>query len=222
MAAKMITPITRRPELSRAAFRDYYETRHAPLGTRYFPFEKYVRNHLTGSTPDGVGFDCLMECWIDHGRAMEVLTGDIDRLFLDDEARFMVTRGIGIAVEERTLAGPPRGVDPPGVRKEILLVRKPEGESHDGFVARLTEWGKSLAGRIGQAISRLTLDAVKPEADRPVPVDAFVTAWVAEGPGIFQGVELPAGVTVTAIVRADSCETPPETMKAAFAAQRGQ
>ncbi|MDB5394746.1 MAG: ethyl tert-butyl ether degradation EthD, partial [Rhodospirillales bacterium] len=43
---KTIVLFRRRPDLSRAAFRDYYETRHAPLAVQHVHFTKYVRNHL--------------------------------------------------------------------------------------------------------------------------------------------------------------------------------
>jgi hypothetical protein len=44
--SKNIALLSRRAELTRAQFRDYYETRHAPLAIGYFPFTRYVRNHL--------------------------------------------------------------------------------------------------------------------------------------------------------------------------------
>ena len=43
---KTIGLMPRRPDMSRAAFRDHYENRHAPLALGKFPFEKYVRNHV--------------------------------------------------------------------------------------------------------------------------------------------------------------------------------
>lgn len=70
MSNKVITLIPRKPGTTRAAFKDYYENNHAPLGTRYFPFDKYVRNHLVASHPEDLGFDVLMELWLDHGKAM--------------------------------------------------------------------------------------------------------------------------------------------------------
>src|SRR5579859_7193698 len=86
---KVITLIARKPGTSRAAFKAYYEENHAPLGTRYFPFDKYVRNHLVSSVPEDVGFDVLMESWLDRTKAMAILTGEIEGIFAEDEARFM-------------------------------------------------------------------------------------------------------------------------------------
>ncbi len=60
---KVVTLIQRKPGTTRAAFKDYYEKNHARLGTRYFPFDKYVRNHLDSSEPADVPFDVYMEAF---------------------------------------------------------------------------------------------------------------------------------------------------------------
>ena len=44
---KSVCLLTRRAGTTREAFRDYYETQHCRLGMKYFPFAKYLRNHVS-------------------------------------------------------------------------------------------------------------------------------------------------------------------------------
>ena len=69
------------------------------MGTRYFPFEKYVRNHLIASTPEDVGFDVLMNPG-STSTAKREHDAEVDRLFAEDEHRFMKAppRPVGAAV----------------------------------------------------------------------------------------------------------------------------
>ncbi len=211
---KVITLITRRPELTRAAFKDYYEDHHAPLGTRHFPFEKYVRNHLVESNPDDVGFDCLMECWIDREKALVSLDGALGDLFAEDEARFMVNRGIGVDVVEHVVAGPPRAVDPRGVRKVAWLLAA-GGIDRAEFLRLATKWGKELSETTGAA--RAVVDEVLPGHQSPLfAADAVLILWLG-GADAPTPIDPPAGITVQAMLVLDSQETPPEELAAAYA-----
>jgi hypothetical protein len=62
---KVIMLLKRRPGMSMAEFKDYYETRHSVLGTKNFPhMASYKRNYLT-PVGDSAGaeppFDCVTE-----------------------------------------------------------------------------------------------------------------------------------------------------------------
>ena len=58
--------IPRRANLSRPAFREYYEQRHAPLALQHLrSFRRYVRNHVVAATPADPPFDALSEFWYD-------------------------------------------------------------------------------------------------------------------------------------------------------------
>lgn len=66
---KLIALIARQPQISRAEFREYYETHHAPLITRLLPMmQRYTRSYLP-EQPDVPGdqgpanFDVLTELW---------------------------------------------------------------------------------------------------------------------------------------------------------------
>jgi hypothetical protein len=212
---KVITLIARRPDLSRAQFRNYYEDHHAPLGTRYFPFEKYVRNHLAASQPDDVGFDVLMESWLDRAKAMAILTGEIDEIFAADEARFMNAppRPEGIDVIEHVLAGPARAVDPRGLRK-IAWFLKADGIDKADFLERAAQWGKTLAAE-AQA-TRGEIDETAPGHKSPFFTgDAILMLWVgADTPAPVA--PPPEGVAVQAALVLESEETTPEELQANF------
>jgi hypothetical protein len=212
---KVITLIARRPGSSRAAFKAYYEDNHAPLGARYFPFDKYVRNHLAASWPDDIGFDVLMESWLDRDKAMAILTGEIDRIFAADEARFMNAppRPEGIDMVTHVLAGPPRGVDPRGTRKLAWLL-KADGIDKAAFLKSTAQWGATLAGE--SKATRAELDEALPGHHSPLFTgDAILTLWVDAGTPA-PDPRPPKGVLVQATLALDSHETPPEELKANF------
>ena len=211
---KVITLITRRPELTRAAFRAYYENNHAPLGARYFPFQKYVRNHLTGSRPENVGFDCLMECWLDREKALASLDGKIGDIFTEDEGKFMVTRGIGVDVVERVLDGPARGVDPRGLRKLAFFLGNAGGIEREAFLDRVAEWGRALGADIGA--TRVVLDEVLPGQTPPpaFTADAVLTLWLDNNQALTP--RAPAGIQIRAALSLESEETTPAELAAAF------
>jgi len=214
---KVITLITRRPELTRAAFRDYYETRHAPLGSRYFPFEKYVRNHVVGSVPADLGFDCLMECWLDRTKALDLLDGSVGAIFAEDEARFMVTRGVGVDVVEEVISGPPRGTDPRGIRKDALMLGGDAGGAGEPFFRSARDWASEIAKRAGAACTRMVLDRVLPgQAESGFPADAVLTAWRTGDRAIFRDAASPAGIQIRATLELASEETTPAELAAAF------
>ena len=79
---KSLCLLTRRAGTTREAFRDYYETQHCRLGMKYFPFAKYLRNHVVAASVD-IDFDCVSEFYFDAGRGgadlMATSVGDILR-----------------------------------------------------------------------------------------------------------------------------------------------
>ncbi len=212
---KVVTLIPRRPDITRAAFKAYYENNHAPLGSRYFPFEKYVRNHLVSSTPEDVGFDVLMESWLDRGKALASLTGETGRIFDEDEARFMNAppRPEGFDSVEHVVQGPPRGVDPRGVRK-IAWFLAADGVSKNAFLHKAADWGKALAAEA--KATRVVIDDVAPGHKAALFTgDAVLTLWVDEG-ATAPAVPPPEGVAVQAVLVLDSQETTPEELEANF------
>ena len=212
---KVITLIARKPGTTREAFKDYYEQNHAPLGTRYFPFDKYVRNHLSASVPDDVGFDVYMECWLDQEKAYAILTGEIVQIFDEDEARFMNAppRPAGVDSNERLVLGPARGVDPRGTSKIAFMVSNTAGGDLKAFYDRVADWGRRLGADSGA--TRVTLDEIIPGHDAPLfKSDAVLHLWI--GHRVEIKTEPPAGVRIDAVLMLDSQETPLEDLKANF------
>jgi hypothetical protein len=217
---KVITLIARRPDLTRAAFRAYYENNHAPLGARYFPFQKYVRNHLTGSRPETVGFDVLMECWLDRDKAMAVLDGKVAEIFAEDEARFMNAppRPEGVDVVERVLDGPARGVDPRGLRKQAFFMANTTGIENEAFLDRVAEWGRALGADVDA--TRVVLDEILPGQKTPAlfTADAILTLWVDDNQALSP--RPPSGIQIRAALALESEETTPAELAAAFGKRR--
>lgn len=209
---KSIGLLPRRPDLSRAAFHDYYETRHAPLAIRHFPFAKYVRNHLLGD--EAIGFDTISEFWArDISRLTGLMSTGVGEIMREDERRFMdQPRICSAATEERHLSGPPRVVEVGSVIKEVALLSIAEGVDRQLFAAAAAEWGRTIAAEAGYLIDRMTLDLVQPWPGRPFPYDALLWAWLPDGRPALADKAAPAGITVRATARCESKETLPEAL----------
>jgi hypothetical protein len=211
---KVITLIARKHGTTREQFKDYYEQNHAPLGTRYFPFDKYVRNHLKESVPADVGFDVLMECWLEQEKAYAILTGDVIEIFDEDEARFMHAppRPVGVDAIEHLVVGPPRGVDPRGTPKAAIFIKNIGGQDGTAFYERVAAWGRELAKETGA--TRVIMDEVLPgHISTLFKGDSVLHLW---GPTALPHLEAPAGLHVEQVMTLDSQETPPEELAANF------
>jgi uncharacterized protein (TIGR02118 family) len=203
---KTIGLMPKRQDISRAAFRDHYENRHAPLALGKFPFDKYVRNHVVMSDPDPIGFDCLSEFWVDNvAEIYAIMAGPIGDIMREDELRFTDQPNIGPAVAEETLlAGSPRVIDDGITQKEILLIRAAPGVSKDAFLESATQWGKTLAADSQGGLSRVTMDTLVPFEGRHFPdVQAVLYGW---GAGLYDA-EPPAGIEVYGRLKTEGVET---------------
>jgi len=203
---KTVGLMPKRTDITRAAFRDHYENRHAPLALGKFPFEKYVRNHLAASDPDPIGFDCLSEFWVgDVAEIHRIMAGPIGDIMREDELRFTDQRKIGPAVAQEThIAGPARIVDDGIVNKEILLIRAAPGVAQDAFTASVMRWGRALvAGSEGQ-LTRVTLDIVVPFEGRPFPdFNGILHGW---GSGLYDAAP-PHEIEIYGRLKTESAET---------------
>lgn len=203
---KSLALLPRRPDLARAQFRDYYETRHAPLALRHFPFAKYVRNHLLDH--DGIGFDTISEFWSNDLAGLAALMGgEIGVIMREDERRFMDQPAIRSAgAEETLLAGTPRTVEDRRRRKEALLLRCPNGVAPSAFAAAAADWGRALAADAGATLERVTLDVVVPWEGAPWPFDAVLWLWTA-GTAPARARQVGPGVALWEAVAVEACES---------------
>jgi len=72
---KVVILIKRKPGMTRAAFIDYYENNHAPLGYSFMPgIRSYTRRYLSsidGSPDEDRPFDAVTELWFDDRGAFD-------------------------------------------------------------------------------------------------------------------------------------------------------
>jgi uncharacterized protein (TIGR02118 family) len=203
---KTVGLMPKRLDLSRSAFRDHYENRHAPLALGKFPFEKYIRNHLVASDPEPIGFDCLSEFWVgDVAEIYKIMAGPIGDIMREDERRFTDQPNIGPAVaQEIHIAGPARIIDDGLTKKEILLIRAAEGITEAAFVDSVIQWGGALVAGSEGGLTRVTLDTVVPFEGRPFPdFTAILYGW---GAGLWDAA-LPDKVALYGRLKTVSVET---------------
>jgi len=145
---KTIALISRRADLSREAFREYYETRHAFLGMKHFQFRKYLRNHVAPGE-DAPGFDVFSEFWnVSVAKAYETMAGPIGEVMRADERNFMnQSKQRAARATEILLAGPTRVVDPVPTAKEILLLTRDPSADKAAFLTALAKKGEEIVKR---------------------------------------------------------------------------
>lgn len=224
--------MTRRSDLSLAQFRDYYENHHAPMGIRYFAFEKYVRNYVIGTTPGNIAIDCVMTCTVNRSKSNATMAAsDVDQMFREDEARFMTTRGEGVdptgksfagdtlravsvARIEQHVMGEAEHVDTAGTQKQMLLVSN-GGQLDDAeYLRRLVEWSDRVA--TSAAFVRVTIDAITPgQEDVHFPAETLITAWLGTITNPEWG-NPPAGVKLGAVLQVEAYETSPALLAEEF------
>ncbi len=182
---KTIGFMPRRPDIDRAAFKTYYETRHAPLAVPLFPFRRYRRNHLADAAVEP-GFDCISEFWVgslaEIGSLMEGEVGDRMRA---DEPNFMDQPRILAVRAEPVATGSDAG-------RTMALLRS-EGGDPDALVNTARQSGAGL-------------DLLAPFGTEPAPFDAILRCDGAVPP-------LPAGWTTALTVTVEAHETDPATLR---------
>jgi hypothetical protein len=206
---KTIVLFQRRPDLSRDAFRDHYETRHAPLAIRHVHFRKYVRNHVIA--PANAEFDALSEFWpVDPAFAATVASSPAGAILREDEAKFMMADRFRATAAESLLAGPPRGVETGAVRKYALLLTRPSDVTEADFAAVIAEWcGRLFAGN---TLTRITMDVVRPFPGGVFPADAIVSLWPNDRFDETGFLATSAAIGNAGILTLESHETPPERL----------
>ena len=214
---KSVCLLTRRAGTAREAFRDYYETQHCRLGMKYFPFAKYLRNHVLAASAE-IDFDCVSEFYFDPERGggdlMATPVGDILRA---DERKFMDQGLIRPAIaEESILAGPPRDVAAPGTQRQLLMLDPADGAADEAFFAAVCDWGLALGAAPG--VMRVSLDRTTPFTPGAggFPWRAMLSLWLTPGAAPAQFAPPPAALGVGVALLADVCESPPELIRALY------
>ncbi len=91
---RTLSLIKRRPDITRDAFREHYETVHAPLALPLMEgLARYVRYHLEAELRGEIGFDVISAFWYrdaeSTAKLMETLASDAGKPILEDELTFM-------------------------------------------------------------------------------------------------------------------------------------
>lgn len=182
---KTIGFMPRRRDLSREAFRAYYEQRHAPLAVPLFPFRRYRRNHLADASAEP-GFDCISEFWVSSlERIGELMAGEVGDTMRADERNFLDQPAIvAVRAEER--------VAPASDGNCLLLLTRDGGDP-----APLADACRAVGAG---------LDLLSPLDTRPPPFDAIVSV-AGRRPVLPPGWH--AGPTLTV----ERCETDPATLR---------
>ena len=109
---KLIALISRQPQLSRAAFREYYEANHAPLVLRLLPMiARYTRSYLpdepeTSATAGRADFDVLTELWFESETDLQsfwkrIREPEVIAAIREDESNFLISdRTVMYTVDE--------------------------------------------------------------------------------------------------------------------------
>lgn len=217
---KNVGLIPRRADLNRAAFRDYYESRHAPLALKHLrSFRRYVRNHVVAASPADPPFDALSEFWYDTAEDLEAvvafLTSPAGDVLRDDEARFMNRAGVRIVrVAESLLFGPARGTETDVVTKHALLLRRVPAARTTDFRADVERLCAALLEPRSPAFMRLQLELPVDPEEPGLALDALLTAWPdADRTVSFDGLPELATVAETTRLRFESIETPPQLLR---------
>jgi hypothetical protein len=205
--------ISKRLDASTTDYRKWYIEHHAP------DFLSFAKPYLTRYTQDfvekgamgDVDFDCISEFNYRSRESQDALL----KLTASPEAlRILASHPkVGtqpgphedhggprtFSVDERLLAGPPRGYDPPGTRKQAVLLRRKDGAAQDAFAGAAQRFGSAIAP---SGAERVVLDLAVAEADRPAPLfDAVIMIWPAKGMGRVKSLDkVPAEIEVANIV----------------------
>ena len=183
---------SKRLDASTADYRKWYIEGHGPDYLSFAaPFlERYSRMFVEKTYMGPVDFDCVSELALPSREA-----GREDAKALDSpEGRAALARHPKIgtkpgpneahngqhrfSIDERLLSGPPRGYDPQGLRKQVVLVRRKANVDQEAFLHALTKYGSAIARDRKDDVYRLVLAVSVAEPKRAAPMyDAVYLIW---------------------------------------------
>src|SRR5262245_57656741 len=217
---KTLSVKTRRADLSAAEFRRHYEGRHVPLGLGFrhrFGWTRYARNYVVAVRGGEATFDCLTEFWYADAAALagtRAFARSPEFGVLDeDDRRFLDTgRRLAFEVEERLLAGPPRGVGGEGVRRLAIVLGRPGDVPAHAFREVAAGLGCRLAAAHPDACERVALDLREGEDAGALEMAAIVSLWPRAGSRVPTSLACRDAPGPCAIVELETVETPPEAL----------
>ena len=185
--------ISKRLDASTQEYRDWYIQHHAP------DFLSFARPYLTRYGQDFVeksrtgvaDFDCISEFGY---RSREALMQLMQILNMPDAKAKLASHprpgskpgphedhggSRTFSTDETLIAGRRRTFDPPGTRKQaILLRRKADHPSPSAFISAAARYAAAGATKVSDTALRVSLDLAVPEPGRPAPLfDAVIFIW---------------------------------------------
>jgi hypothetical protein len=198
--------------MSREAFRNYYESRHARLAVRYVHFRKYVRNYLIA--PSNADFDVITEIWLANLSEIAEVTGSaVGELLREDEKKLMAPERFRATAEERLIVGGVRTMDVGRVEKYALMLVRHAYAAKADFIVDVGNWGRQLA--LDPVVTRVTMDIVVAEPGSTFPADGILSFWCSGAFDIGTLDILPASVESAEMLTLDAYETPRSMLDAA-------
>lgn len=190
---RVLALLARRPDISREAFREHYETVHAPLALTVLDgVAHYVRDHITQVLGEAEPrFDVLSEFGYEDAAALAAMakrlaSEELGDPIRRDELQFMdKPRNAFFSLElvdggaERSSAGEANAEASTGT-KVVLLASAVGDESREAFAAR---HAREVAAGAGQAASFVTFRIV--DTEHVAPFDAVT--FLRYAPGAFDG-----------------------------------
>src|SRR5690554_2891439 len=208
---KAVSLVTRRADLDRAGFRDYYESTHCWLAMQHFPFLGYTRNHLLDH-PE-LDFDCISEFAApEEMAAIDVMNSRSRQLVAADELQFMDPSRIRVAAvrPHQLIAPKASGSDP--LQAQVLMIEHDQQsllQSLQLAVPQLAEACPTLHG--------MRLDLLDNDPRCPLLCNALLWLdWLDQPPPVPAALEQLPGLQLT--LRIDRCDTPVAALQERFVA----
>lgn len=185
---------SKRLDATTAQYRKWYIEEHGPdyVAVAGPYLERYSRMFVEKAHMGPVDFDCVSELALRSREAgaqnMKALDSPEWKASLvrhpkpgnqpgPNEAHNGKHR---FSVDERLLSGQPRGYDPQGLRKQVVLTRRMPDVDQEAFLHTLWKFGSDLARDRKDAVARLVLDMAVPDPKREAPIyDAVYLIWPA-------------------------------------------
>lgn len=209
---KAVALVSRRADLERAEFRDYYETTHCWLAMEHFPFRSYTRNHLLNH-PE-LDFDCLSEFEAPQEMAEVDIMGSRSRqLVMADELKFMDPSRIRVAgVRTHSLITPTQTCSEQRLDSRVLLLQHDQDALLDA------------TKRLAQALSdtrenphAMRLDLLDNDPSCPLPCNALLWIdWLDRGEPLPTALQQLPGLQQ--VLQIERCNTPLSTLREKFVA----
>ena len=207
---------SKRLDASTAEYRKWYIEGHGPdyLSIAAPYLERYSRMFVEKTYMGPVDFDCISELALPSREAglanLKVLDSPEGRAALARHPKPGSKPGPNEAhdgphrfsVDERLLAGPPRGYDPQGLKKQVVLIRRKPDIDREAFLHALVRYGSDIARDRKDGVYRLVLDMAVPEPKRAPPMyDAAYLIWPNDDANLVSAFATPPkGVEIVNIV----------------------